>query len=82
MVNLHDCEICGYLPEQLFVDMAGVGILVLLVGYYDSEVELKGAAFVLLLVQDLHRETHVDQRWVKSQGGQLATEVLVWDKIE
>lgn len=82
MVYLHYGEECRYLPQQLLVDLPLILVLVLLVAGDQPKVELVRPSHVLLLVQDLNRETHVNKDRVQPKHSNLPTEILIWDDVE
>jgi hypothetical protein len=82
MVYLHNGEECSYLPEQLLVHLPLILIRVLLVGGDQPKVELVRPSHVLLLVQDLNRETHVHEDRVQPEHSDLPAEILIWDDVE
>lgn len=62
--------------------MPEIGVLVLGVRNDEAKVELVGFALILFLIQDLYRETHIDEAGVKSKRSQLTTEVFVRYQVE
>ncbi len=82
MVYLHDGEECSDLPKQLLVDLSLILIRVLLVGGNQPKVELMRPSHVLLLVQDLNRETHIHEDRIQPKHRDLTTEILIWNDVE
>lgn len=82
MINLHDGEACRYLSKDLLKNGSLVRILVLCIGYDQAEVELEGAPFVLFLIQNLYRQSHVHQVRVQSQRTQLSAEVFIGNNVK